>query len=132
MNFFRSNVLSGNRHALLADTGAFTTTLTLIEELRTTNVTSLIHLDRFDVGGEEGEHTLNTNAVRDLTYGESSCGTLSLFLDHVSFEGLDTLFGSFDDLIVDGNAVACLEGRESLVTGHLLVDVRYRVHDFSF
>jgi len=88
--------------------------------------------DRLDVGGVVREHTLYTNAVRDLTYGEGSGGTLSLCLDHVTFERLDTLFGSFDDLIVDGNVVARFEGRERLVTGHLLVNVLYRVHDFSF
>ena len=128
----RLNLLFGNRHALFADTGAFTATLTLVEQFCATNVTGLIQLNRFDVGGEVGEHTLYAYAVRNLTNGEGSRSTLTLLLDHIALERLDTLFGTLDDLVVNGNVVARFESREGLITGQLFVDVLYRVHDFSF
>ena len=119
-----------NRHTLLANTGTLTATLALVKKFRTTYVTGFIQLDRFDVRGEIRKHTLYANSVGNLTDGERGGSTLALCFDHISFEGLDTLFGSFDDLIVNGNVVARLESRMRFLGRQLFVDVRYRVHDF--
>jgi hypothetical protein len=55
---------------------------------------------------------------------------LALCFDHISFKGLDTLFGSFDDLIVNGNVITRLESRVRFLGRQLFVDLRYRVHVF--
>ena len=73
------------------------------------------------------EYTLHTYTVRDLTNGERGGGTIALRLDHIALERLDTLLGSFNDLVVDGNVITGFESRIVLGAGELLVDILYRV-----
>ncbi len=79
------------------------------------------------------ESPLNTNTIRNLSYGKSSGMAIALTLDHIAFKALDPLFISFLDLIVNGNIVAGFEARECIITGKLLVYKGYsRIHNINF
>ncbi len=103
---------SCNSLAFFLDTGAFTATFALEKQFGAAYATSLIQFDRFDVGGENGEGSFNTYTIRYLTYGESSSTACALTLNYVSTETLDTLFTTFNNLIVNGNVIASFKARE--------------------
>ena len=67
--------------------------------------------------------------VDDVQLGDP---TLALALDNVAAEALDTLFVTFNDLIVNGNIVTGFKSREFSFGGQLLVNKCYSVHDDRF
>ena len=47
---------------------------------------------------------------------------LYLAFDHIAFKALDTLFGTFNDLIIDGDVITSLECRKRWFLGQLLMN----------
>lgn len=124
--------LLGN-HSFFLDTGALTATVALEVQFCPANAAYLVHFQRLDVGGEQGEGPFYADAVGDLTDSERGGLASSLTLDHVAFEALDTLLVSFDDLIVDGDVVTGFELRKLSFSRQLLVYKSYSsVHNNSF
>jgi hypothetical protein len=119
--------------SLFLDTGALTATLALEVQFSPANTADLIHFDRLDIWGEQGEGPFHAYAIGDLTHGESGCLPRTLALDHITFETLDTLLVSFDDLIVDGDIITGFELRKLSFSRQLLVYKSYSsVHNFNF
>ena len=110
---------------LLLDTRGFTLTLTEVEQFGATNAAYLVHFNAFDIGREQRETALYTYVVAHFANGERLRAAGTLAFDHHAFEGLDTLFVSFLDLIVYGHTVACFELGEFAFASELLVDEFY-------
>src|SRR5689334_6296966 len=98
-----------DRSFLFLDPCALSATLTLIVQLGATNTTGFVQDNRLDVRREEWENPFYTDTVRDLTHGESSSIAFTLSFDHISTEGLDSLFITFNNFIIDGDVVTGFE-----------------------
>src|SRR5436305_8315994 len=75
---------------LFLDPCTLTTTLALIIQFSTANTARFIQYYRVNIRRKERKYPFNANTVRDLTNSESSCRTLSLLLNNISSEGLDS------------------------------------------
>jgi hypothetical protein len=91
-----------------------------------------VHEDGLDVRGIDGKQPFHPDAVGDFADRKGGGEARSLALDDVSLEALDTFLVAFDDLIVHGNIISSLEGRELLFGGQLLVDKSGGVHNHKF
>src|ERR687893_2945305 len=60
-----------------------------------------------------GERALHADAEGLLANGEGLADPLALALDHNAFEDLGTTAGALDDLEVDADAIAGLEGGDA-------------------
>ena len=119
--------------SFLLDTGALTAPLTLEIDLGTTYPTSLIQVDGFDIGGKQRERPFHTYAIGNLTHGKSGGLPLTLTLDYITLETLDTLLVSFHDLIVHRNIITGFELRKLSFSRQLLMYKSYSsVHNFIF
>src|SRR5688572_9022119 len=58
--------------------------------------------------------------------------TTALALDNISFKRLDPFLITFNNFIINGNVVACLEFWEIFLAGQLLMYVCYGVHFCNF
>src|SRR5215218_514954 len=94
----------------LADAGALADAAAEVVELRAPHVAAGGHLDALDLGRVHGEGALHTHAEGLLADGEGLADPLALALDHDAFEDLGTTAGALDDLEVDADAIAGLEG----------------------
>ena len=119
--------------AFFLDTRALTAARTLEEQLGAANPANFVHFERLDVGREQGEGPLYTYAVGDLTHGKSGRVPRTLTFDHITFETLDTLLVSFDDLIIDGDIVTGFELRKVSFSRQLFVYKSYSsLHNKNF
>jgi hypothetical protein len=119
-------------HSFFLDPRALTAPATEEVKLGPAHLTGLIQCDGLDVRGVHREGPFNADTVRYFTYRESSGGTLALAFNNVTFEALDTLFVTLDDLIVNGDIVASFERRNFFPGGQLLMYKGYRsVHDLK-
>ena len=122
-----------NSLAFFLDTGALAAAGTLEEQLGAANPANLVQLERLDVGREQGEGPLYTYTVGDLPYSKGGCLARTLTFDHITFETLDTLLVSFDDLIIDGDVVTGFELRKVSLSRHLFVYKGYSsLHNKNF
>src|SRR5688500_9444999 len=88
--------------SLFFNAGALSTAFAEEVQPGATYAAVLIQLDRIDIGRKHRESPFHTNTIGDLTHCE--CGGMSgtLAFDHIATETLDTLFATFNDLIVNG------------------------------
>jgi hypothetical protein len=56
----------------------------------------------------------------------------SLAFDHIATEALDTLFTTFNDLIINGNVVTGFKLRKLFFTCQLLMYILNCIHDIPF
>ena len=119
--------------ALFLDPGALSTPAPEEVELGATNLTNLVQGDRLDMRGCCGEGTFYTHAIGYLPNGKGSGSSLSLTLDHIPLEALDTLLVAFNDLIINCHIVSGLELGEGGLGGQLFVYKGYGgVHKLQF
>ena len=119
--------------SFLLDTGTLTASFTLEVDLGAAYPASLIQVDGFDIRREQGESPFHTHAIGDLTYGKSGRLPLTLTLDHIALETLDTLLVSFHNLIVHRNIITGFELRKLSFSRQLLMYKSYSsVHNFIF
>lgn len=110
-----------NRHSLLLDAGALAAAVALEIQFGPAYPADFVQLHRLDIGREQREGPFHTHAIGDLPNREGGGMSLTLPLDHFTFETLDTLLVSFDDLIIDGDVVTRLEGRNLSFARQLFV-----------
>src|SRR5918997_4673359 len=101
------------RVAALADAGALADAATEVVELRAPDVAAGSHLDALDLRRVHGERALDADAEGLLADGEGLANPLALALDDDALEDLGTTAGALDDLEVDADAVAGLEGGDA-------------------
>lgn len=119
--------------ALFLDTGALSGTLAEVVQFGTTHPTYFVQFDRLDIGAVEREKTFYTYAVRHFANGEGLGHAATLTLDNVAAVGLDTLFGTFNNAVVNGNVITRFELGNRFLSGHLFVNESYGVHgNFQF
>lgn len=114
--------------ATLFDTCGLTTTLTQIEDLGTTNDTTLGNFDAFDVGRADRENTLYANGTGHLTNGEGCVGTGATTLDNDAFVQLDALFIAFLDSDTYFNGITRLKFGVVIATVGCLYKVNQIFH----
>src|SRR5687768_10386574 len=101
------------RVAALADAGALADAATEVVELGAPDVAAGGHLDALDLGRVHGERALDADAEGLLADGEGLADPLALALDDDALEHLGTTAGALDDLEVNADAVAGLEGGDA-------------------
>ena len=102
---------------LLADAGLLAGEVAEVVEFGTTYLTDLVHFDAFDSGRFDGEDTLDTYGAAHLAYGETLLLAVAGDFDDYSTVELDTLLGTLDDFVGNGDGVASLEGGVLLAGG---------------
>ena len=95
-------------------------------------MSGFIQYDRIDVRRIKREYPFYSHTIRDLTNCKAGSVSVTLLLDNISLEGLDTLLVSFYDLIVHSDIITRFEGGKLFFTGKLFVYVCYGVHDPKF
>src|SRR5882762_6772798 len=73
-----------------------------------------MQLNGFYIGREQGEGPFHAYSVGDLPDGKGSRMARTLALDHISLEALDTLFITFQDLIIDSDVSPALNFGKSI------------------
>lgn len=119
-------------HSLFTDTCALTAAGTLVEQFSPANMACLMQHDRFDIGRIKGEYPLHANAIGDLSYSETGRVTVTLLFDDITFERLDTLLVSLDDLVIYSDIITRLKGRKFFLAGQLFVYICDSVHNLNF
>jgi hypothetical protein len=95
--------------------------------------TGLVQFDRVDVGRKNRESPFHAYAIGDLTYCECGRTTGSLALDYITTETLDTLFTTFNYLIINGDIVTGFELWKVFFTCQLLMYILNRcIHNIQF
>ena len=97
-------------YALFLDAGLLAGQVAEVEDAGATHFTDLVDGDAVDCRGLEGENPLHSDAVGDLTHGESAGqgrGTADLY--YHSAEILQTELVAFLDFAGNGDGVAGLE-----------------------
>jgi hypothetical protein len=112
-------------HSFLLDPRALTAPAAQEVKFSAAYLTGLVQNDRFDIRRVHRESSFNSHSVRYFTHCECCSSSLALALDHIAFKALDTLLITFNDLVVDGNIVACLEFWRLFLRGQLLVYKSY-------
>lgn len=110
------------------DTRFLAEQLAQVEQAGTADFAPLQELYFADIRGSEREDALYPNPVGYFAYGEGFCGTISLNLDYIPAEGLDTLFIAFNNLIVHHDVITRAKRGEFPGRGQLFVYKFNRVH----
>lgn len=116
--------------APLTDTCCFTTTLTQVEQTRTTNPTGRDHLNFFNAWRMECKGFFNTHPVGDLTNREGGIHFAALPFEHHPLKHLDALFIAFNDPDMYLNGIAGSELRD-IKTHLLLINFIQNMHSHS-
>ena len=95
--------------SLLFNTGFLTGQITEIENTGTAHSTMFVDIYLLDERACEGEDTLHTYAIGNLTDSKGFSSTTSTTLQDNALEVLDSLFVTFFNLVMDGNRIASLE-----------------------
>lgn len=103
------------------DAGRLTRAFAQVKQTSPTNLSYLVYLDGVNVRTVHREQAFNANAIRHLTDREGSRIAMALDLDHIPFEGLDTFFISFHDLVIHRDVITRLEAWMLLLAGQLFV-----------
>ena len=114
--------------SFLFNTGFLTGKIAEIEDSCSADGTTLVDVDLLDERAADGEHTLHTNTVGDLTDSKGLSGTASSALQDNALEVLDTFFVTFFDFVMDSDGIASLEFGELFTLDQIL----YILHQFSF
>ena len=109
----RLDDLLRTRVAALADAGALADAAAQVVELRAPDVAAGGDLDALDLRRVHGERALHADAEGLLADGEGLADALALALDDDALEDLGPAAGALDDLEVDADAVAGLEGGDA-------------------
>lgn len=130
-----SRSLSGYFHTgslLLLDTGALAAAFPQEEQFGPAYPACLIQFDGINIGGIYGKSPLHADPVGYFTNRKGSRMAISLAFDHIAPEALDTLFSTFNDLIVNSDIITGLELRKLFFSCQLLVyKLNCRVHDYQ-
>ena len=117
MSFTKKNgdsFLVSNCSTLFSDTSLLTGELADVVELRTTNLTNLVHGDAVDVRTLDGEDTLYTYGARHLANSEALLFAMTADLDYQATVELYTLLVTFDNSVSHSDGVTSLERRMRL------------------
>ena len=109
---------------LLLDTGLLTGEVAQIEDAGAAHSTVLVDINLLDERACEGEDTLHSDTVGDLTDSKGFSGSASATLQNNALEVLDSLFVSFLNLVMDSDGIASLELGELLALHQIL----YKLH----
>ena len=88
---------------------AFTTSFSKEIQFGPTHFTCFVKYNRFNVWRGNREGSFYANAIRNFSNSECSGSALTLTLDYITFEALDSFLASFYDFIVYGNAISSLK-----------------------
>jgi hypothetical protein len=116
----------------LLDAGFFARQFAQVEQASTANLATLGYLDIYDVGRSIWKNTLNTNAIRNFTYGEGFGRSRTFDLNYITTEGLDTLLVTFNDFIIHNDVVSCSESRHLPSWGQLFMHKLDSIHGAKF
>lgn len=117
--------------SLLFDTGFLTGEVAQVEDAGTAHSTMFVDIDLLDERAGEGENTLHSDTVRNLTDSKGFSGSASATLQNNALEVLDSFFVTFFDFIVYRDGVAGFELGELLALGKGLDKLHYFIlsHD---
>ena len=101
-----------DRCALFFDACFLTCEFAQVVQLGATHLTAFVHLNAFNVGRFDGEDTLYADSARHLADGETALVTMTVDFDYNATVELDTLLGTLNDAIGNGDGVARTELRK--------------------
>ena len=104
----------------LFNTGFLTGEIAQIEDSCTAYSATLVNINLLDKRAADGEYTLHTNAVGNLTDSKGLSRTASAALQYNALEVLDTFFVSFFNLVMNRDGIASLELGELFTLNQIL------------
>ena len=107
--------LHGNgRSDLFFDLGSLTDSVAQIVEFCTSDITGTGDIDSNNVGRMDREGLLDSDSVRNTSYGESLGDSTAMLGNNGSLKHLNSLAGSFFDAVVNTHIVTDIDDRKLL------------------
>ncbi len=126
---FLFSFCSGLLNSTLRNTSLLTREVTKVVDLRTTNLTVLVHNDALNKGAIHREDTLNAYVTRHFANGKTLLILAAVDSDYIATELLDTLFVTLFNTISHSDLVTGLECRKFLfLTGKCLFGNFHQIH----